>query len=353
MKENSYLPPEWHEQSVIQLTWPHENTDWAYMLPEVEICFFNLARQISMRQPLLVVTPTPDELHSKFISQDINTENVFFWKCQTNDTWARDHAFITMLSKDGTPLLHDFCFNAWGLKFASNYDNQINRSLMKSGMMKGCYINKKDFVLEGGSIESDGKGTLLTTAPCLLSPNRNDTLDECMIENYLKKTFGLKRVLWLRHGFLSGDDTDSHVDTLARFCSADTIVYVSCDDQDDEHYEELYLMKEELHSFRTLDGNPYRLLPLPMPRAIYDEDGCRLPATYANFLIMNHAVLYPTYQQPDNDEKAKDILQQAFPDYAIVGIDCTPLIKQHGSLHCVTMQYPVGVWKYDYLLNIK
>ena len=197
-------------------------------------------------------------------------------------------------------------------------------------------------MLEGGSIESDGCGTLLVTSECLLSENRNSTLSKEQIESRLKHDFCVERVLWLDHGYLSGDDTDSHIDTLARLCPNDTITYVRCTDKDDEHFEELNKMEEQLKQFKTSDGNPYRLLALPMADEIV-FDGERLPATYANFLIINKAVLYPTYNQPDNDEKAKEVLQQAFPEYEIVSIDCTPLIKQHGSLHCCTMQFPKGV----------
>ena len=162
------------------------------------------------------------------------------------------------------------------------------------------------------------------------------------IEDYLRAILQAERILWLDYGYLAGDDTDSHVDTLARLCPDDTIAYVCCTDPEDEHYPALQRMEEQLKTFRTPDGKPYRLLPLPWPDTII-EDGERLPATYANFLVMNGAVLYPTYAQPINDAKAKKVLTQAFPDREIVGIDCRPLIRQHGSLHCITMQYPEGV----------
>ena len=272
-------------------------------------------------------------------------ENITFFQCKTNDTWARDHAFITLKDKHGDPQLLDFCFNGWGMKFASDKDNLINSKLFGKSLLNGDYINKRDFVLEGGSIESDGKGTMLTTSLCLLAPNRNDTKSRHEIEEYLKETFNLQQVLWLDYGYLAGDDTDSHVDTLARLCPDDTITYVKCSYTNDEHYSALLAMEKQLESFTTLDGKPYRLLPLPMPEAIYDEDGYRLPATYANFLIMNEAVLYPTYAQPENDKEAARVLSEAFPGREIVGVDCRALIKQHGSLHCVTMQYPESVFK--------
>lgn len=334
--KNYFLPAEWHPQSFIQLTWPHQDTDWSYMLDEVEECFLNLAREIASRQPLLLVAPEFPKALENFEFK----ENVFYVECPTNDTWARDHGFISLLNEQEEVRLVDFCFNGWGMKFAACKDNLINSQLVKSSLLNGTYQNCRNFVLEGGSIESDGEGTLLTTSLCLLAPNRNDTLDKQEIEDYLKKSFNLKQVLWLDHGYLAGDDTDSHIDTLARLCPDHTICYVQCTDTEDEHYTELKKMEEQLKEFRTLDNEPFRLLGLPMPEAIFDEDGERLPATYANFLIMNDAVLYPTYDQPENDRKAACVLQEAFPGKEIVGVDCRALIKQHGSLHCVTMQYP-------------
>ena len=339
---NAVLPAEWAPQSGIQLTWPHAGTDWAHMLTEVQACFAAIAREIAQRELLLIVTPEPEEV-KKQISATVNMQNVRFMECETNDTWARDHGAITMLDAEGASLL-DFMFNGWGLKFASDKDNLITRQAVKVGFLNGRYVNRLGFVLEGGSIESDGLGTLLTTSECLLSPNRNGQMSRDEIEDYLCSVFHLKQVLWLNHGYLAGDDTDSHVDTLARLCSPDTIAYVQCTDTQDEHYEALHQMEEQLKTFRTLDGNPYRLLALPMVDKI-EEEGERLPATYANFLIMNDAVLYPTYRQPENDQRAKEVLQEAFPEYEIVGIDCRALIKQHGSLHCVTMQYPASVLK--------
>ena len=339
---NAVLPAEWAPQSGIQLTWPHAGTDWAHMLTEVQVCFAAIAREITQRELLLIVTPEPEEV-KKQISATVNMQNVRFMECETNDTWARDHGAITMLDSEGTSLL-DFMFNGWGLKFASDKDNLITRQAVESGFLNGRYVNRLGFILEGGSIESDGLGTLLTTSECLLSPNRNGQMSRDEIDEYICSVFHLKQVLWLDHGYLAGDDTDSHVDTLARLCSPDTIAYVQCTDTQDEHYEALHQMEEQLKTFRTLNGNPYRLLALPMVDKI-EEEGERLPATYANFLIMNDAVLYPTYRQPENDQRAKEVLQEAFPEYEIVGIDCRALIKQHGSLHCVTMQYPAGVLK--------
>ncbi|MEG1186683.1 MAG: agmatine deiminase family protein [Bacteroidales bacterium] len=342
MTNNTFLPAEWYAQSGIQLTWPHAETDWDYMLDEVEACYLDLAREIAARTLLLIVTPDPEAVRAQ-IEKVVNMDHVRFFRCDTNDTWARDHGAITMI-RDGKPVICDFKFNGWGLKFAANHDNLITGKLAEAGMFAAGYENHLNFVLEGGGIESDGEGTLLTTSECLLSKNRNGEWSKEQIEAYLKQTFALKQVLWVDHGYLAGDDTDSHIDTLARLCPDHTIAYVKCTDSADEHYEALRQMEEQLKTFRTLQGEPYRLVALPMADAVW-FDGERLPATYANFLIMDKAVLYPTYNQPANDEAAAKALQDAFPGYEIVGIDCSALIKQHGSLHCVTMQFPVNVLK--------
>lgn len=337
----TYLPAEWHHQECVQLTWPHADTDWAEVLDEVTACYIEMAREISFREPLLIVAQDVTQVRTLLEERLSATslEQITYFECPTNDTWARDHGFISLLEPASRRLL-DFRFNGWGQKFASNWDNQINQALYKNNVLRGTYEGHLDFVLEGGSIESDGEGTILTTSECLLAPNRNEPMTHREIECYLKKSLHAERILFLDHGYLAGDDTDSHVDTLARLCPNNTIAYVQCLDKADEHYDALHRMELQLKEFRTATGDPYRLIPLPMARAIYDDEGLRLPATYANFLIMNGAVLMPTYNNEVVDELAKKQLQQAFPDRDIVGIDCRILVLQHGSLHCCTMQYP-------------
>lgn len=331
------MPAEWEPQSFVQLTWPHAGTDWAEILDEVCDCFDNIAREIVKRQNLLVVCAEEEAIRERL--KDLPQDRITYAQIPSNDTWARDHGGITILKND-MPIVLDFTFNGWGMKFPANLDNQITRQLFEKKIFPDNikYKNRKNFVLEGGSIESDGKGTILTTAECLLSENRNNISKE-EIEDKLREYLGSERVLWFHHGYLSGDDTDSHIDTLARFCNENTIAYVKCEDKNDEHYNDLEKMEKELFSFSPLGvRDSYNLIPLPMADAVYDENGTRLPATYANFLIINEAVLMPTYNSP-KDEIAARQLQKAFPDREIVGIDCTALIKQHGSLHCVTMQY--------------
>ena len=309
-KQNRRMPAEWEPQSMVQLTWPHKDTDWAPILPEITAVYDNLAREIRKREQLLIVDDIPH-----------------------NDTWARDHGFITV-EENGKKILLDFCFNGWGEKFPADLDNAINRHLYEQGLISGTYEDHLDFVLEGGSIESDGKGTIFTTSCCLMAPHRNQPLTQLEIEKRLMQYLGAERVVWINHGSLIGDDTDGHIDTLVRICPDDTLLYIG----DDEDHPDLVSMEDELKTFRTLDGHPYRLLRLPLPRPIYD-DVDRLPATYANYLVVNGAVLVPTYNQPDLDQEAMNIIQQAFPDREIIGIDCRAVIKQHGSLHCCTMQY--------------
>lgn len=336
-----FFPPEWHPQSAIQLTWPHPDTDWDYMLHEVTACYVNIAVEILKRQKLIVVCHNAEIVKYELKEYKDLFQNLTLVELPTNDTWARDHSGISVIN-NGKKQVYDFTFNGWGLKFASNYDNQITRGLFKNGTFKSDVelLNKKDFALEGGALESDGKGTLLTTSECLLSANRNSFMSKDEIEKYLKEAFGLNKILWLDHGYLSGDDTDSHIDTLARYCDEHTIVYVKCEDKSDEHYEALAKMEEQLKTFTDYRGNPYKLIPLPMAKAVYDEDNERLPATYANFLIMNDVVLLPFYNDLERDSKSKEKLEMAFPTREIIGIDCSALIRQHGSLHCITMQYP-------------
>ena len=332
-----HFPAEWVSQSAILLTWPHSDTDWKHNLDEVIPCFVSIAKEIIQREKLIIVCRSMEEV--KQALGKIDFSRVIFREFRSNDTWARDHGPVSIFVND-IPYLLDFNFNGWGLKFPANYDNQITRRLYESKVFSSetVYQNMLHIVLEGGSIETDGEGTILTTERCLLSANRNEYKCKEEIADYLSLIFEAKRILWLNHGYLAGDDTDSHIDTLARFCDAETIAYVQCSDLGDEHFDELSRMEAELRKFTTLAGKPYRLIPLPMADPVYYE-GERLPATYANFLIINDAVLLPFYNSP-LDAIAKQRLRDAFPDREIIGIDCRPLIKQHGSLHCVTMQLP-------------
>lgn len=335
------LPAEWEEQDGVLLAWPHADSDWRETLAAVEAVFVELALTISRFERVVIVAPAITPVREQLQQAGADLSRFSFYPMATNDTWSRDFGPITVY-ENGGPVLYDFGFNAWGLKFAANFDNLITGNLSRLGVFGRCPVRTPSLILEGGSIESDGTGTLLTTSQCLLSPNRNPHLDRASLEQTLGELLGVSRFLWLEHGYLAGDDTDAHIDTLARFCPDHTIAYVQCDDPMDEHHGALAAMELELRAFRTADGSPYRLIPLPWPQPSYGQDGHRLPATYANFLIINDAVLVPTYNVPQ-DEKAMSTIAQLFPAREIIGINCRPLIDQHGSLHCVTMQLPRGV----------
>ena len=338
---NPRLPAEWEVQDGVLMAWPHEGTDWAYMLDDVRPVFVDIIRQITRFERVLLTAPHTASAAGYLAEAGIDLSKVTVCEIPNNDTWSRDFGPITV-NYNNKPDLLDFGFNGWGLKFPANLDNLISKHLKQQGHLLPN-LNTIGLIMEGGSIESDGLGTILTTAECLLSPNRNPQLSKSEIEQALASLVGAKRVLWVNHGFLAGDDTDSHIDTLARICPGNTIVYQSCDHPLDEHFEQLKLMEGELKAFTAPDGSPYTLIPLPWPRARFDEQAHRLPATYANFLIINGAVLVPTYRDNENDKLALDRITQAFPGREIIGVDCLPLLEQHGSLHCVTMQLPQGV----------
>ncbi len=341
------MPAEWAPQSAVMLTWPHPGTDWFSRMNEVEPVFLAIARATLRFEHLLI------SCEHVFRAQQLERE-LNDWACDqqlpgrtrcvpapANDTWARDHGPLAVVTADGTRLL-DFRFNAWGGKFPWEKDDALNRHLARAGCFGDTPLEAVDFVLEGGSIESNGEGTVLVTSECLMTPTRNPDYDRAAIEALLSETLGARRVLWLNHGYLAGDDTDSHIDTLARFVGPDHICYVRCDNPADEHYPALRAMEEELGHFRQPDGSPYRLTALPWPDPITDSEGQRLPATYANFLIINGAVLVPVYGIPQ-DGQALAVFGELFPDREVIAIPSRPLLEQHGSLHCVTMQLPAGV----------
>lgn len=336
------LPAEWEQQGFVQLTWPHKDSLW-YEVEKVQACYTAIARAILRFEPLVIVGRDTAEIQADLRRCGLTSlEGIRFVQAPVNDTWARDHGAISVLGDQGEKWILDFVFNGWGLKFAADLDNRITRRMFdaKAFAPDVRYRDMRPFVLEGGSIDTDGAGTLMATSECLCSVNRNEYLSREQIEARLKEAFGLQRILWLDHGSIAGDDTDSHVDILARFCSPDTLAYTACDNPADENYASLKAMEEQLKTFRTLDGKPYRLLPLPLPDPLY-LDNYRLPGSYANFLIINGAVLMPGSGSP-KDALAAAQLQKAFPDREVITIDCRALLSGHGGLHCITMNYPAG-----------
>ena len=334
------FPAEWEPQSAVLIAWPHAGTDWAQRLGEVEDTYVALVAAITRFQPAWICVADDDlqtYAEARLRSARVDMDQVRFIAFDYDDTWLRDSGPIVLREGDGFRVL-DFHFTAWGGKFEAGRDDRLVESLASQGVFGDAPRQRIDFALEGGGIETDGAGSLLTTWQCL--HERHPQADRAELDSKLRDWLAQDRVLWLDRGWLEGDDTDAHIDTLARFAPGDAIVFQACDDPGDSHYAELQAMAAELAALRTSDGRAYRLFPLPWAAPILD-DGRRLAASYANFLIVNGAVLMPTYGSP-KDEVAKAQLQKAFPDRELVGIDCLPLIKQHGSLHCVTMQFPEG-----------
>lgn len=337
------FPPEWAPQDGVLLTWPNDRGDWAPYLDQVEPVFLAIARAVALRERLIISAYDADHcaaVEERLRSASVDMDRVSLYAIPANDTWARDHGPIGVSRADGHVHLLDFMFNGWGGKFAAELDNAVTARLAAAGAFAAA-TRTVDLILEGGGIETDGAGTLMTTTQCLLAPTRNPQYDRAQLEARLGELLGVDRFLWLTHGHLEGDDTDGHIDTLARFCSEDTIAYQGCDDPEDAHYPAFSAMAEELRAFTQRDGSAYQLVELPWPRARYNADGRRLPATYANFLIINGAVLVPVYNDAA-DAAALAALRTAFPERDIVAIDCSALILQYGSLHCVTMQLPRG-----------
>ena len=371
---NRRLPAEWEQQSGVMLVWPHVHGDWKDNLNDVEKTYLTIVTAICPHEAVVIVCF--DDAHRAHVTQLINTHesstgtvdnNLRFIIAPSNDSWVRDTGPLTVIentvlenieddsggdnfigsvrndsAKKNNLCLLDFTFNGWGEKYPSAFDNEITAHVTRANLFGKNPVLQHPLILEGGSIESDGQGTLLTTTSCLSNPNRNPGLTREDIEDILRTQLGAKRILWLNHGHLAGDDTDGHIDTLARFCSHDTIAYTHCNDTTDIHYESLTAMAKELADFKTVDGKPYQLQPLPIPAAIHNDHGERLPANYTNFLIINEAVLVPTYNDP-NDLTALQALETCFPERKIIGIDCRSILQQFGSLHCATMQFPLGV----------
>lgn len=310
--------PEWSEQEYLMLSLPHKKSDWKPYLGEIIQAYKEFVKATSEFQKVLLIAPNKSDF-----APFENMTNVEFFICDTNDTWIRDFGAIDVLEDNHLKAL-DFTFNAWGNKFQSELDNEVNSKLFKEKFNEK--LTKIDFILEGGSIDFNGEGVMLTSSNCLLNENRNSHLDKSQIEARLKEIFGLKQIIWLENGFIKGDDTDHHIDTLARFIDKNTIAYSICEDEEDEHYIPLQKMKKEL------EATGFDLVELPLPKPLYYE-GRRLGATYANFVFVNDALIMPFYKD-ENDEIIKQRLAKALPKRKIIGVDARVFLRQNGSLHC-------------------
>jgi agmatine/peptidylarginine deiminase len=335
------LPAEWEPQAGVLLAWPHTGTDWAARLADVEQSFIALAGAISRHESVLICVPDAavrEHARGLLAAADIDDKRLRFILIEYDDTWLRDSGPVTLCSPDAFRLM-DFRFTGWGGKFQASRDDRLIEGLAAREIFRNADHRRVDWALEGGAIESDGAGTILTTWRCLHQRHPEQSREQ--MSRLLCDKLGAQRVLWLERGYLQGDDTDAHIDTLARFAPGDAIVFQACDDESDPHHDELAAMRDELAALRTADGRPFRLHALPWARPIFD-DGRRLAASYANYLIVNGAVLVPAYGDPA-DAQAARIIAAAHPGRDVIAVPCRSLIWQNGSLHCLTMQLPAGV----------
>ncbi len=341
MSANQRFLAEWEPSDGVLLALPHEDTDWACILDAALDQYRRLVKALTDKDILCLVC-CRDMKEAESLLDECDSASLIFIETDYNDTWTRDYGPLGVMRDDRLRAL-DFGFNGWGLKFAADKDNLVTSRLDRMGYFEdGVYRNQRAFILEGGSVDTDGRGTVLTTSRCLCSPNRNGGLTKAQATEELMTRLGCDHTLWLDYGALEGDDTDSHIDTLARMAPGDSIVFTGCRNVDDSHFEELLKMRAQLTMLRTAEGEPYNLIELPFPDPVFDDEGNRLPATYANYLVVNGHIFMPSYGQPANDLLAARIIRIAFPDYDVTQVDCRTLLRQHGSLHCATMQLPAG-----------
>tara|TARA_B100000963_G_scaffold357302_1_gene379159 strand:- start:594 stop:1598 length:1005 start_codon:yes stop_codon:yes gene_type:complete len=323
------LLAEWEEQGAIFIAWPYRCTDWKENLEKIEKTYVEIVEQIADHE-LVIILSKDNSPKKKFAKKILNNIKIII--ANYNDTWTRDYIGLSIETKKG-PFVVDFKFNGWGGKYNHTKDNSINFQLQERNIISKINYEYNHFILEGGSIDPNGKGTILTTSKCLLNKNRNPNMSKKEIEKMLSESLGINKILWLNHGLIPGDDTNSHIDTLARYCDEKTIVYSINDSK------ELKLMEKELKIIAL--ENQYDLIPIELPAPIFYNES-ELPASYVNFLITNKKILAPIYGDK-NDSSAIQTLQKLFPTREIVGIDCTQIIRQNGSLHCATMQVPKNV----------
>ena len=318
---------EWEEQSYTILALPHIDSDWSEYLEEAQDKMIAFANEITRFQKVIMLYKHKKDL------QKIKNKKILPLNIATNDTWCRDFCAIGC-KKDNKIIFLDFVFNAWGMKYPANLDNQVSKKLFTTKIFKNTKLKSKHFILEGGSVDGNGSGIILTTSHCLLEKNRNNT-NKAKITKKLKRYFNAKKILWLDNGYLSGDDTDCHIDNLARFLDKNTICYLKCDDKNDEHFSALNKMEEELKAFRNLENKPFSLIPIPMPKAIFYKEK-RLPASYINFLFVNNALFVPIFDD-ENDQIAINIFKKICKNREIIPIDSRIFLRQGGSLHCLSM----------------
>jgi agmatine deiminase len=330
------LPAEWEPQQALQLTWPRRDGAWGARFAEIEREFDALADAVAEWQPLLIACADADSAH-RLRRRLGSAASVHV--LPSNDVWVRDHGPIGVHAAGADAVLLDFRFDGWGGKYPADDDDRLCARLHAAGAYGARALHRLDWVLEGGSIDTDGAGTLLTTRECLLTRSRNPGRDQVWFEARFAELFGTRQVYWLDHGWLAGDDTDAHVDMLARFVAPGTLVHTACDDPADPHYPALRAMGEELAALRDASGRGVTCVPLPWPAACCDAAGERLPLSYANISFINGALLVPVYGV-GADAAALSVYRDLLPDRQIIPVPARALIEQRGSIHCATQHLP-------------
>ncbi|QJD95183.1 agmatine deiminase family protein [Mucilaginibacter robiniae] len=333
------FPAEWAPHTATWLSWPHKEASWPGKIETIYARYCEFIKEVAKGE--LVRINIADKQMQAFAEQHLheagaNLHNIQFFEFPTNDAWCRDHGPAFLLNeKDKKKVVVDWGYNAWGGKYPPfDLDDVIPTRIAQQFNLP---VYHPGIVMEGGSVDFNGKGTVLTTTACLLNPNRNPHLNQQQIEQYLQNFYGIEQVLWLGDGIV-GDDTDGHIDDITRFINEDTVVTVVEENKNDENYHILQENLQALKTMRLLNGKQLNVVELPMPDPVIHEDQ-RLPASYANFYISNAAVIVPTYRC-SHDDKALEILQQCFPHRKVVGIDSTDIIWGLGSFHCLSQQEP-------------
>ncbi len=340
------LAPEWARQDAVILVWPHSHSDWANsnnrsQLGAIEKTYIELCRYISRHQKLILVAYNhthQQHIQKTFSNQGINLENVIFINIVTNDTWVRDYGPITVESDTELKIL-DFKFNAWGNKYAHENDNKFNQ-YFKQKINDGFPIENIDFVLEAGNLEINDQGILLCSSSCFKRISYQQEISLSSLEHKLENWFGCNQVLWIDDVILNSDDTDGHIDTLARFCADEIITYTAVGDNSDPNNEALNSLSAQLKNMQKSQATISELVPLPSPKPIF-SDSKQLPATYANFLISNNYIFVPVFND-EQDTYALKTIDGLFPKHEIIDIESNALIQQYGGIHCATMQVPEG-----------
>lgn len=338
--EGFHMPAEWEPQAAVWLTWPVNETTWPGIFERIPPKFAEIASIVSRHEEVRIncsdALQESARAHLRRAGADM--ERVRLFDHPSNDAWCRDHGPIFVKNDaTGEVALTDWEYNAWGGKYPPfDDDNAIPRRIAASLQMRRFPVPA---VMEGGSLEVDGRGSLLTTTQCLKNPNRNPELSQAEIEELLGAYLGLETFYWLNEG-IAGDDTDGHVDDIARFLPSGGVVCVVSEDENDADYRPLRENLERLESFRDQEGRPFEIIRLPMPEPVYFK-GERMPASYANYLVINEGVLMPAFSQPERDERAVAILEGCFPGRTVYKVECTDLVVGLGTLHCISQQQPL------------